>query len=296
MQSQVTSKYPVVKRGKRAVPTLKREPSDRGLTDTAATLRTSRDHLEMLKAFDLHWEYGPCCGITRMERWERANRMGLRPPQYIKEILLHHKKDTKYQESPQTHTDRLSAMDRCHYNQALKMVFVGDGGCGKTCLQAVFAEGHFPETYIPTVSDKFSAHFSCGSFLLDLSLWDTAGEVDYDRLRPLCYKGANVVLICYDVTNPISFQNVVNRWLPEVQSSCPWTPVMLVACKTDLRMNKACQRKLGQSMACRIQASGFLECSAKLGEKVLETFHEATLAALRGCRMTRKTVRGCLVS
>ncbi|XP_048476792.1 transforming protein RhoA-like isoform X1 [Rhincodon typus] len=206
-------------------------------------------------------------------------------------------------------------MDPCCSHQALKMVFVGDGGCGKTCLQTVFAEGHFPETYIPTVSDQFSAHFSCGSFQLDLSLWDTAdllfvttGEKDYDRLRPLCYKGANVVLICYDVTNPISFQNVMSRWLPEVHNSCPRTPVMLVACKTDLRMNKACQRKLarsrqegitftqGQSMACRIQASGFLECSAKLGEKVLETFHEATLAALRGCRMTRKTARGCLVS
>ncbi|XP_060709367.1 rho-related GTP-binding protein RhoF-like [Hemiscyllium ocellatum] len=199
-------------------------------------------------------------------------------------------------------------MDCCCYKQAVKMVVVGDGGCGKTSLQTVFAEGHFPETYFPTVSDIFSANLSCGSFLLDISLWDTAGQQDYDRLRPLCYKGANVVLVCYDVSNPISFQNVMRRWLPEVRHICPQTPVILVACKTDLRMNKICQRNLarrgekaitftqGQTMADRIQASGFLECSAKLEEKVLETFREATLAALGGCRKTRKTTMGCRVS
>ncbi|XP_043566983.1 transforming protein RhoA-like [Chiloscyllium plagiosum] len=100
----------------------------------------------------------------------------------------------------------------------------------------------------------------------------------------------------------------MRRWLPEVSHMCPQTPVILVACKTDLRMNKVCQRNLarsgeeaitftqGQTMAHRIRASGFLECSAKLEEKVLETFHEATLAALGGCRKTRKTTMGCLVS
>ncbi|XP_072420683.1 DNA polymerase delta subunit 4 [Chiloscyllium punctatum] len=99
MQSQVTRTYPVVKGGQRAAPTQKTETSNTGLTDRAATLCPNGDHLEILKAFDLHWEYGPCCGITRIERWERANRMGLRPPQNIRELLHHHKTDVKYQES-----------------------------------------------------------------------------------------------------------------------------------------------------------------------------------------------------
>ncbi|XP_041029804.1 rho-related GTP-binding protein RhoF-like [Carcharodon carcharias] len=195
--------------------------------------------------------------------------------------------------------------------KALKMVVVGDGGCGKTSLQTVFTEGHFSEIYVPTVSEIFSAQFNCGSLLLEINMWDTAGKQDYDRLRPLCYQGANVVLICYDVSNPASFHHVLTRWLPELRQFCPGTPMFLVACKKDLRMDKICQRQLnkagqqiitstqGLTMADQICAAGFLECSAKLEEKVVETFHDAVLAAFTGCsrtRVKRKSERSCLVS
>ncbi|XP_078062267.1 rho-related GTP-binding protein RhoF-like [Mustelus asterias] len=192
-------------------------------------------------------------------------------------------------------------------SKALKMVVVGDKSCGKTCLQMAFTEGHFSEEYVPTVSDIFSADFNCDSFQLEINLWDTAGEHDYDRLRPLCYNGTNVVLVCYDVTNPNSFQHVLSR----IRQLCPGIPMILVACKTDLRMNKVIQRKLsktgqepvtftqGLTVARQMRASGFLECSAKLNEKVVETFREAALSALDGCsrpRMRKRAERGCLVS
>ncbi|NWT58162.1 DPOD4 polymerase, partial [Erythrocercus mccallii] len=46
--------------------------------------------LEMLRRFDLSWEYGPCTGITRLQRWERAQELGLSPPGPIRDALLEH--------------------------------------------------------------------------------------------------------------------------------------------------------------------------------------------------------------
>ncbi|NXR56333.1 DPOD4 polymerase, partial [Hippolais icterina] len=47
--------------------------------------------LEMLRRFDLSWEYGPCTGITRLQRWERAQELGLSPPSSIRDALLEHR-------------------------------------------------------------------------------------------------------------------------------------------------------------------------------------------------------------
>ena len=70
---------------------------------------------------------------------------------------------------------------------------------------------------------------------MDIALWDTAGQEEYDRLRPLSYPGANIVLICFSVDEPVSLSNIPIKWVPEVRHYCPQLPYVLVACKTDLR-------------------------------------------------------------
>uniref|UniRef100_A0A8C3FPS7 DNA polymerase delta 4, accessory subunit n=1 Tax=Chrysemys picta bellii TaxID=8478 RepID=A0A8C3FPS7_CHRPI len=52
--------------------------------------------LEMLKQFDLSWEYGPCTGITRLQRWERAKSLGLNPPLTVRETLLEREGDPSF--------------------------------------------------------------------------------------------------------------------------------------------------------------------------------------------------------
>ncbi|NXJ72618.1 DPOD4 polymerase, partial [Rostratula benghalensis] len=47
--------------------------------------------MEMLRSFDLAWEYGPCTGITRLQRWERAQALGLSPPSPVRDALLEHR-------------------------------------------------------------------------------------------------------------------------------------------------------------------------------------------------------------
>lgn len=71
----------------------------------------------------------------------------------------------------------------------LKCVVVGDSGVGKTCLLTVYAQSHFPETYVPTIRDNFVMKVLSGNTVYELELFDTAGQEEYEKLRPLSYPG-----------------------------------------------------------------------------------------------------------
>ena len=110
----------------------------------------------------------------------------------------------------------------------LKLVIVGDGACGKTCLLMVFRNDEFPPDYVPTVFENYVKELTVDDKNIELELYDTAGQEDYDRLRPLSYPGSDVILICYSVDSPNSCDNVKERWAPEVEQFCPRVPVVLV--------------------------------------------------------------------
>ncbi|XP_074812739.1 rho-related GTP-binding protein RhoD [Natator depressus] len=193
----------------------------------------------------------------------------------------------------------------------IKAVIVGDGGCGKTSLLMVFAKGDFPRVYVPTVFEKYSASFQIDLHRLATNLWDTAGQEDYNRLRPLSYTGAHVILMCFDVTTPNSFDNILTKWYPEVNHFCKGIPIVLVGCKTDLRKDKVLLRQLhedqlepityhkAEAMAREVHAVTYLECSAKYQENITDIFMEASSAALSTMRKSQrkqKPKRSCLLS
>lgn len=74
-----------------------------------------------------------------------------------------------------------------------------------------------------------------GKQQIELSLWDTAGQEDYDRLRPLSYPESDVVLMCFAVDTHSSLDNLTEKWHPELAHFLPDAPKIVVGLKTDLR-------------------------------------------------------------
>jgi small GTP-binding protein len=90
---------------------------------------------------------------------------------------------------------------------------------------------------------------------VELALWDTAGQEDYDRLRPLSYPDTDVVLVCFSLDSPDSLENISEKWTPEVKHFCPSVPMLLVGLKKDLRARlPGCVATAeGRAMADKVQ-------------------------------------------
>ena len=184
--------------------------------------------------------------------------------------------------------------------EPIKLVVVGDGAVGKTCLLISYANNQFPEDYIPTVFDNYVVNLTAGDKEIELGLWDTAGQEEYDRLRPLSYANANVFLICFSVVNPVSFETVAAKWYPEIMHFCPDVPIILVGTKLDLRDDPATLEKLrtkpitptqGEEQARKMKAVKYMECSAKTGQNLKSVFDEAIKSYLFGKNKRRSRGR-----
>lgn len=175
-----------------------------------------------------------------------------------------------------------------------KIVVVGDGTCGKTCLLTVFNTGQFPTgVYVPTIFENSVKDFIVDNKQVVAELWDTAGQEDFDRLRTLSYSDTDVVLVAFAVDSPESLENVTVKWMPEVRRYCAGLPVILVGCKTDLRQDNRTLELLaktgeqpvtlskGISMARSIGAYKYVECSAKQNVDVQEVFDAAIRSSIK---------------
>ncbi|KAF2494147.1 ras-domain-containing protein [Lophium mytilinum] len=174
-----------------------------------------------------------------------------------------------------------------------KLVVVGDGGCGKTCLLISYSSGNFPEKYVPTVFENYITHtpHPPTGKMVELALWDTAGQEEYDRLRPLSYPETDILFVCFAIDCPNSLENVLDKWYPEVLHFCPSTPLMLLGLKSDLRHKKHCIDLLkaqgltpvtpqqGKAVAQKMGAL-YMECSSKEQNGVEEIFDQAVTMAV----------------
>ncbi|OBA22565.1 ras-domain-containing protein [Metschnikowia bicuspidata var. bicuspidata NRRL YB-4993] len=177
--------------------------------------------------------------------------------------------------------------------RSIKAVVVGDGGVGKTCLLISYTTNTCPDDYIPTVFDNYSASVMIDGEPIKLGLWDTAGQLEYDRLRPLLYPQTEIFICCFSVVNPLSFQNVKQKWIPEIMHHSPRDIlVLLVGTKTDLRDEPHILDELqgkhqtpvlfqqGQKLAKEVGAVRYMECSSTTQTGVQELFDYAIRAVL----------------
>ncbi|CRK24574.1 hypothetical protein BN1708_014014 [Verticillium longisporum] len=145
---------------------------------------------------------------------------------------------------------------------------------------------------IPTVFENYVTDCRVDGKSVQLALWDTAGQEDYERLRPLAYSKAHVILIAFSVDTPDSLDNVKHKWIEEASRLCPDVPIMLVGLKKDLREDPVAIEEMrkkslpfvttaqGDAVAREVGARKYLECSSLSGEGVDDVFEAATRAAL----------------
>ena len=83
----------------------------------------------------------------------------------------------------------------------VKIVVVGEGAVGKTCMVSCYVNDEFPSQYVPTVFDAHKGNMEYGDKEVLLHLWDTAGQDDLARLRPLAYPKTDVFLVCFSLVD-----------------------------------------------------------------------------------------------
>ena len=187
------------------------------------------------------------------------------------------------------------------YDYLLKLVLIGDSGVGKSCLLLRFADDNFTDTYISTIGgDFFDFAFSPPQFseeltqllsnpsfaravdfrfrtitindkTVKLQIWDTAGQERFRTITSAYYRGADGIIMVYDVTSSESFDHV-EEWLSEVDRyASENTSKLLVGNKADLMDDKQVTQETAQRFADKLNIP-FLETSAKTATNVDAAF------------------------
>uniref|UniRef100_A0A7S0BQM7 Uncharacterized protein n=1 Tax=Rhodosorus marinus TaxID=101924 RepID=A0A7S0BQM7_9RHOD len=159
-----------------------------------------------------------------------------------------------------------------NYDYLFKLLLIGDSSVGKSCLLLRFSDGSFNESQMSTIGVDFKIRtLELDKKTFKLQIWDTAGQERFRTIAAAYYRGAQGIIIVYDVTNKQSFENV-EMWLSEVNKyGSGDVNKLLVGNKSDLTSKREVETEKGKELA---ESNGmkFLETSAKTAENVEEAF------------------------
>ena len=161
------------------------------------------------------------------------------------------------------------------YDHLFKLLLIGDSSVGKTSILLSFTTDIYIDKDKPTIGVDLKVKLLVhNNKKLKLTIWDTAGQERFRTLTSAYYRGANAILLVYDITNRKSFDSI-KEWLREVNDYCTSDNVikMLVGNKVD----KNDQRVVQKSEAIEFARSNnmlFIETSAKTQTGITQCFHE----------------------
>jgi small GTP-binding protein len=161
----------------------------------------------------------------------------------------------------------------------LKLVVIGDGAVGKTCLLVVYAKGSFPTEYVPTVFENYKCKVTIGTKEHNIQLWDTAGQEELVNVRQLSYPNTDVFLMCFSVADKTSYDNIKSKWVDEIKQYVKSPNLLLVGTKADLRDTSSVTQEQGEQLKSDIGAFAYVECSAIKCQGVKDVFDQAIVYA-----------------
>lgn len=173
--------------------------------------------------------------------------------------------------------------------KSLKIIpcaLVGDGMVGKTTLALSFVNNRIPDNvYVASVFDNYAGNITVHGEQYTVSIFDTAGQHDYENVRAFSYHDSEAIIVCFSVIDRDSLQNVRDVWIPEVNRHMKRRkPLLLVGCQTDQRKDDNpdhVSEKAGSELAREIGADVYIECSAMQGSGVSQVFQTVTNLALK---------------
>ncbi|KAK9127557.1 hypothetical protein Syun_016354 [Stephania yunnanensis] len=167
------------------------------------------------------------------------------------------------------------------YEYSFKVLLIGDSGVGKSSLLVSFVNAS-TENLPPTIGVDFKIKLlTVDGKKVKLTIWDTAGQEKFRTLTSSYYRGAQGIILVYDVTRRETFANLSTVWAKEIElySTNQDCIKMLVGNKVDRDGERVVTREEGIALAKDLGCL-FLECSAKTRENVQQCFEELALKIL----------------
>lgn len=156
----------------------------------------------------------------------------------------------------------------------IKIISIGAGGCGKSCLIKRFCEERFVSKYIATIGVDYGVKpVNVDGVDVRVNFWDLSGHGEFFEVRNEFYKDAQGILLVYDVSDRQSFEDC-DGWLTEASkygTEPTTTPCILCANKTDKK--RVVEKEEGAQYAAS-RGMQYFETSAATGEQVETMFSD----------------------
>lgn len=158
------------------------------------------------------------------------------------------------------------------FDMQIKLLMIGDSGVGKTCLLLRYANDSFSPTFITTIGIDFKIkNIQLDGKRIKLQIWDTAGQERFRTITTSYFRGAQGILLVYDVTDRNSFISIRN-WVAQIQMHADVNVnKILIGNKCDVQDQRVISYEEGEALAKEYSIS-FFETSAKQDLNVEKAF------------------------
>lgn len=159
------------------------------------------------------------------------------------------------------------------YDFTIKIIIIGNSNVGKSCILTQFVDNEFISSNSTIGVDYKIYRTTYLDKNIKLLIWDTAGQERFKAITKTFYKGAQVVIICFDLTNYDSFEDI-DIWLEEIRKEKLSEPIIvLVGTKSDLVSSRTVSKEVALKKSIHLKLNAYFETSAKTNQGIEDIFN-----------------------